>query len=115
MIVPLVVMLGMGKYDLDKMGYRRHTEVAFTVIQLICLVLLGLLFQKISAMPEEGKKIRVPEVKQMGQVIAPATEQTPKEYDKSKWNEQLKQALIGFVILGGVYYKWQHLMPLVLQ
>merc|ERR1719330_874246 len=114
-IVPMVVMLGMNKFDLDEMGYRRHTEVGFVIAQLVCLALIGLLHQKISAMPEDGKKIQVPELKQMGQVIKPAMEQTPKEYDKEKWNEQMKQAVMGCVILGGVYYKWQYLMPLVLQ
>merc|ERR1740129_2586182 len=51
----------------------------------------------------------------MGQVVSPATEQTPKAYDKAKFMEQAKQQVMGFVILGGVYYKWEYLMPLVLQ
>merc|ERR1712113_1194707 len=51
----------------------------------------------------------------MGHVVAPAKEQTPKEYDLDKWKEAIKQPLIGFVILGGIYYKWGSLMPLVLQ
>merc|ERR1712194_788002 len=58
---------------------------------------------------------KIPEVKQLGQVVAPAKEQTPKEYDMDKFYEQAKQAVMGFCILGGVYYKWQYLMPLVLQ
>merc|ERR1711972_864385 len=66
-------------------------------------------------MPDDGNKISIPEVKQMGQVVTPATEQTAKEYDTTKLKEQAKQAVMGFVILGGVYYKWEHMMPLVLQ
>merc|ERR1740121_2932889 len=97
------------------MGYRHHTEIAYVCVQLICLSLQGLIYQKIGDMSEDGKKIKVPEVKSMGQVITPACEKLPKEYDQSKFNEQLKQAVMGFVILGGIYYKWTYLMPLVLQ
>merc|ERR1719215_696470 len=51
----------------------------------------------------------------MGQVVSPAMEQTTKEYDSSKLKEQGKQLVMSAVILGGVYYKWEHLMPLALQ
>eukprot|EP00932_Pfiesteria_piscicida_P001012 SRR837773.10988.p2 GENE.SRR837773.10988~~SRR837773.10988.p2 ORF type:complete len:187 (+),score=101.17 SRR837773.10988:39-563(+) len=111
----MVVMFGLGKWDLDAMGYRRHTEAVFVLVQLVCLGLIGLLYNKITAMVDDGAKINVPEVKQFGQVVAPATTQTTKEYDMGKLREQAKQAIMGFVILGGVYYKWEYLMPLVLQ
>lgn len=114
-LVPMVVMLGLGKFDLDALGYRRHTEVAYIIVQLLCMSLLGLLYNKIMSKPDDGVKITVPEVKQMGQVVSPATTQTSKEYDMTKLMEQGKQAVMGFVVLGGVYYKWETLMPLVLQ
>jgi len=114
-IVPMVIMLGMNKYDLDEMGYRHQTEFAFVCVQLICLAGLGFLYKKIEEMSEGGPVIKVPEVKQMGQVVSPATEQTPKAYDRAKFMEQAKQQVMGFVVLGGVYYKWSYLMPLVLQ
>merc|ERR1712032_1253533 len=63
----------------------------------------------------DGVKIKIPEVKQMGQVVAPAKEQTTKEYDMAQWKEAVKQPLIGCVILGGIYYKWGSIMPIVLQ
>mmetsp|Transcript_54023 Transcript_54023/g.106668 ORF Transcript_54023/g.106668 Transcript_54023/m.106668 type:complete len:206 (+) Transcript_54023:104-721(+) len=114
-IVPLVVMLGLGKMDLDEMGYRRHTEVLFVIMQLLGFGVLAMIHTKIAAMADDGKKIDIPEVKQFGQVVAPATKQTPKEYDQTKLKEQAKQALMGFLVVGLVYYKWQYLMPLVLQ
>merc|ERR1712113_1178104 len=67
------------------------------------------------AMEEKGEKIHVPEVKSMGQVVTPAVDQTPKKYDQAKIKEQGKQAVMSAVILSGVYYKWQYLMPVVLQ
>merc|ERR1711879_325826 len=63
----------------------------------------------------DGKKIKIPEVKQMGQVVAPAKEQTSKEYDMEKLMEAVKQPVMGFLILGGIYYKWGSLFPLVMQ
>jgi len=114
-LLPMVVMLGLGKFDLDELGYRRHAEVLFVIVQVVCLGLLGLIHSKVSAMPEGGAKIHVPEVKQFGQVVTPSTEQSTKDYDSAKLKEQAKQAVMSFAILGGVYYKWGYLMPLVLQ
>merc|ERR1719436_2256013 len=74
-----------------------------------------LTYLRIQKMVDDGRKIKIPEVKQMGQVVTPAKEQTAKEYDMEKLKEAVKQPLIGFLILGGIYYKWGSLMPLVMQ
>merc|ERR1712050_391193 len=87
-LAPLVVMLGMGKVDLDEMGYRRHAEFLFVLVQLVCLAVIAMMHKRISAMPEDGAKIHITEVKQMGQVVAPAKDQTAREYDVSKLKEQ---------------------------
>eukprot|EP00927_Polykrikos_kofoidii_P086907 TRINITY_DN9876_c0_g1_i1.p1 TRINITY_DN9876_c0_g1~~TRINITY_DN9876_c0_g1_i1.p1 ORF type:complete len:253 (+),score=54.74 TRINITY_DN9876_c0_g1_i1:57-761(+) len=114
-LVPLAVMFGMQKLDIEKLGLVRHAEVAFLVVQVICIGLLYILYQKIDGMIDDGEKLRIPEVKQFGQVVTPATEQTVKQYDMSKLQEQVKQAVMGAGVLGCVYYKWQYVMPLVLQ
>merc|ERR1719221_2487876 len=105
----------MQKINLEELGYVRHVEVAFVIAQILCLGLLYVLYSKINALEDNGTKIKIPEVKQLGQVVAPEKMQTPKEYDMTAWGEQLKQAVMGAVILGGVYYKWRYVMPLVLQ
>merc|ERR1711972_60502 len=114
-LLPLVVMMGLGKFDLDEMGYRHVAEGVFLIVQVLCLGGIFMIYQKIEAMEDGGKKINVPEVKSMGQVVTPAVDQTPKEYDQGKIKEQGKQAVMSAVILCGVYYKWQYLMPVVLQ
>lgn len=114
-ILPMVVMLGLQKFDLEKMGYTRYVEIAYVIVQLVCFAAIYYVRTIIEKQDDAGKKIVIPEVKQFGTVVTPATEQTPKEYDMSKWNEQFKQAGMGAVILGGVYCKWGYLMPLVLQ
>merc|ERR1712151_1175146 len=114
-ILPLVVMMGLNKFDLDQMGYRHHAEFVFICVQVLCLGAIFLIYQKINDMKDTDSKICVPEVKSMGQVVSPAVEQTPKEYDAAKIKEQAKQAVMSAVILCGVYYKWQYLMPVVLQ
>lgn len=108
-------MMGLQKYNLEEMGYARHAEIAFVITQILGLMCLGYIYKKINEMPEGGEKLKIPEQKQFGQVIAPAVEQTPLEYDMGKWKEQAKQAIMGFGIMGGVYFKWGYLMPLVLQ
>merc|ERR1719221_2465030 len=111
----MVVMLGLQKFDIEKMGYTRHAECLFVVVQIICACVVGFMYTKIEAMPDDGVKIAIPAVTQFGQQISPASEKTAQEYDREKWAEQLKQSLIGRVVLGGIYYKWGYLMPLVLQ
>lgn len=114
-IAPLVVMMGLSKVDIEELGYVRHVEVAFVIVQLLCIGVQVWIHQKISAKPDTGKKLKIPEVKQMGQVVTQATVQSPKQYDTIKWQEGMKQAVMSSVITGGIYYKWAYLMPLVLQ
>jgi len=113
--MPMIVMIGLNKYNLDEMGYRTWVEIAFVLVQLACLGVLAYLHTRISAMPDTGAKIDIPEVTQLGQVVKPATKQTAKEYDSEKLREQVKQTVMTCVILGGIYYKWQSLLPMVLQ
>lgn len=114
-IVPMLVMLALQKYDIVEMGLTRHVEVAYVVAQLLCIAFLLFIDQKIREKPDNGIKIKIPAVVSMGQVTAPASEKTVKEYDLAKNREHLKQNFMGLVILGGIYYKWGSVMPLLLQ
>lgn len=114
-IVPMLAMLGLQKFDIEKMGYVRQVEIGYIAVQIVCLAVLYFIYDKINKMEDDGKKIKIPEVKQMGQVVTPATEKTTKEYDMAQLKEAVKQPVIGCVILCGIYYKWGSLMPLVLQ
>lgn len=84
-------------------------------VQVLCLIVIYMIYLQIQKMPDGGKKLKIPEVKQMGQVVKPAIEQTPKEYDMDQLKEAVKQPLIGFVVIMGIYYKWGSLLPLVMQ
>lgn len=114
-LLPMGIMFGLQKFNLEELGYVRHAEVAYVLAQLICLGVLGLLYQRIQSTKDSGSKLKIPEVTQFGQVVKPAVEQTPKEYDMEKFLEQAKQLVMGAGILGGIYCKWGYLMPLVLQ
>lgn len=114
-IIPLVAMFALQKFDLEKLGYVRYVEVGYIIVQVLCCVLFYFVYMGIMKMADDGIKIKIPEVKQLGQVVAPAQEQTAKEYDLDKLKEAVKQHVIGFFVLGGIYYKWGSLMPLVLQ
>lgn len=114
-IAPMLAMLALQKYNLEEMGLTHHVEVAYVVVQLLCFGVIYFTYDKINKTVDNGIKIKIPEVKQMGQVVSPAKEQTTKEYDMDKLKEAVKQPLIGFVILGGIYYKWGSLLPLVMQ
>jgi len=114
-IIPMVAMMGLQKFNLEELGYVHHVEVGYVVVQVVCLALMFLIYLKIDEMVDDGRKIKIPEVKQMGQVVSPAKEQTSKEYDMDKLKEAVKQPLLGTLITAGIYYKWGSLMPLVMQ
>jgi len=114
-ILPMVAMMGLQKYNLEEMGLVHHVEIAYVVVQVLCFGLQYFVYLQIHKMADDGKKIKIPEVKQMGQVVSPAKEQTVKEYDMEKLQEALKQPVMGAVISGGIYYKWGSLTPLVMQ
>lgn len=113
-IAPMVVMLGLQKINIEELGYLHHVEALFIVVQVMCLGAQYWIYTKIQT-AEEGKKLKIPEVKTMGQVVTPSTEQSAKDYDIGKWKEAMKQAVMSCVITFGIYLKWQYVMPLVLQ
>lgn len=114
-ILPMVLLLGLNQYDLEKLGYTTHVEITYVVVQLACLSVLALLYTKIQSLQEGGVPIQIPEQKQFGTVVKPATEQTAKEYQHANWKEQANKLFMGALILGGIYYKWRYLTPLVMQ
>lgn len=114
-ILPMVAMLGLQKFDLEALGYVHHVEVAYIIVQVVCLGSLYLIYMRITAEPDGGGKIKIPAVTQFGKEVKPASEQTPKEYDMAKFKEELQKAVMGPIILGGIYYKWRTLLPLVMQ
>jgi len=113
-IAPMVVMFGLQKINIEELGYLRHVEVLFCIVQVLCIGAQYWIYTKIQKAPD-GKKLKIPEVKTMGQVVTPAMEQTAKDYDIGKWKEAMKQAVMSCVITFGIYLKWQYVMPLVLQ
>jgi len=113
-IAPMVVMFGLQKINIEELGYLRHVEALFFIVQVLCIGAQYWIYTKIQKAPD-GKKLKIPEVKTMGQVVTPAMEQTAKDYDMSKWKEAMKQAVMSCVITFGIYLKWQYVMPLVLQ
>ncbi|CAE8740904.1 unnamed protein product, partial [Polarella glacialis] len=114
-MAPLGVSLLLSKVDIEALGYTHHVEAAYVVVQILCIATLGLMYKKISERTFPGAKIKVAEVKTMGQVQSPSMEITEKEYDMTKLQEQGKQVIMGAVILAGIYYKWRYIFPLVLQ
>lgn len=114
-ILPMVAMLATNQFDIEKLGYTRHVEIAYVVVQVVCLAVTLLLYTRIQAMEDDGTKIQIKEVKQLGQVVKPATEQTKKDYDMSQWKESMQKLVMGCCVLGGVYYKWGSITVLVLQ
>ena len=95
-IVPMVLMLGLNKFDLDKLGYRQHCEAAFFGIQVGCYFALSLIEQKIAGAPDDpaAAKVRTPAKMVMGNEAEPAKEQTVKEYDEDKFKELRTQQLM---------------------
>lgn len=109
-IAPLLIMAALGLVDIKEMGYVRHTEAMFVISQLLCIGVRLWIFTRITAKPDTGEKVKIPEAED-----SPATVQSPKEYDATKWTEGMKQAVMVGVITGGIYHKCGYLTVLVLQ
>lgn len=114
-VVPMVAMLGMQSFDPGEMGYTRHVEIGYIVVQTLCFAVLYYIAERIYNVKDDGIKIKIPEVTQMGQVVSAAKEQTAKEYDMQQLKENMKNPLLCFIVCSGIYYKWGVLMPLVFQ
>lgn len=118
MFLGVVTFLGTIMFDpeMEKLGYVRHVEVAFLVVQLLCLAFQYVIYTKIQAMPSDGKKFKIPEVKQFGQIQSPATEQLPREYDMGKSEEAIIQNVMSLAIMCCNHYcGWGFLFPFALQ
>mmetsp|Transcript_82595 Transcript_82595/g.101308 ORF Transcript_82595/g.101308 Transcript_82595/m.101308 type:complete len:188 (+) Transcript_82595:71-634(+) len=113
-LVPLGVVLLLQKYDIEKLGFLVHLRVVYGVVQLCCLLLLIYIRLKINTLTD-GAKIQVPATVQLGVEVKPAIEQTTKEYDESKWTEQMQQQIIGFLVLTFIHVHWGHITPLAFQ
>ena len=81
----------------------------------IAIHMLSLLLLKRVEFLPWAEMIPIPEVKQFGAVVKPATEMTEKDYDIGNWKEQIQKLVMGAGVLGFIYYKWGYLTPLVLQ
>ena len=98
-------------------GTARPAEIAFFCVQMACLFVLNMIQTKIAERPEKAgeDKVKVPAEVVMGNEAKPAREVTVRDYDAEQFQQLRTQQLMGAVIMGGVYYKWRSLMPLVLQ
>uniref|UniRef100_A0A7S4R7I3 Inorganic phosphate transporter n=2 Tax=Alexandrium monilatum TaxID=311494 RepID=A0A7S4R7I3_9DINO len=114
-LVPMMAMLLLQRYDLVTLGYLPHMRVLFVAVQLLSLGTLGLLYRRIKLMPSAGERIHVPALRQWGQELRPAVQQSASEYDISKLTEQLQQLVVGCCILGFIHLKWGYVLPLALQ
>eukprot|EP00434_Breviolum_minutum_P027704 symbB.v1.2.024505.t1/scaffold2326.1/size131277/9 len=114
-LVPLGIVLLLQNYDIEKLGYLNYLRAAYGVVQLCCLGLLIYIRLKINALPDDSAKIQVPATVQLGVEVKPAVEQTTKEYDESKWGEQMQQHVIGCLVLTFIHVHWGHITPLAFQ
>lgn len=95
-VAPMLLVLGLNKFDLDKLGYRQHCEAAFFGIQVGCYFALTLIEAKIKDSPENpsAPKVHTPAEIVMGSEAKPAKEQTVKQYDLDKYAELRTQQLM---------------------
>ncbi|CAK9093594.1 unnamed protein product [Durusdinium trenchii] len=114
-MVPLGIVLLLQNYDIEKLGYLVHLRVLYGVVQFCCLGLLIYVRLKINDMQDDGAKVQVPATIQMGVEVKPAMEMTTKEYDNSKWFEQMQQCVIGCLVLTYIHVHWGPTTPLAFQ
>lgn len=95
-VVPLILMMSLNKFDLDKLGFRQHCEAAFFGVQVGCYFALMMIEQKIKAKQDDPAKpkIKIPAEMVMGNEAKPAQLLTEKEYDAKTFSELRTQQLM---------------------
>eukprot|EP00397_Hematodinium_sp_SG-2012_P038785 GEMP01042243.1.p1 GENE.GEMP01042243.1~~GEMP01042243.1.p1 ORF type:complete len:242 (+),score=59.08 GEMP01042243.1:38-727(+) len=112
-LLPLGMVLLLRAFDLQE--HIQILRVAYGVTQLTSILLWIFVYLKVQRLPKGGNKIVIPEQKQMGQVVKPATERTVKEHDMEKWMEEFQKLAIGLVIVVGFHMYWGAIVPLAIQ
>jgi len=114
-LLPLLVTFLLQEFDIEKEGYLPHVQIAYMLVQAALLASWAFVYWKVCVMPDDGAKIKVPAVRQMGIEVKPAMVQSAYEYDMSKLKEQVHQVLVSCFIVGCVHYRWGYVLPLALQ
>lgn len=116
-VIPLVMTIVLPWVDPVVLGLLDSSTmfVLFMAYQVPVLCVHFLVYRRISTSSddEDKPKIKIPEKKHLGTVMKEAHEQTVREYDMSVWEEKIKQYLVGFWIVAGLYYKWEMYTPII--
>jgi len=114
-LIPIGVLLLQSKLDFDHPDYLWVIRIAFIVVQVANLLLVFYSMAKINAMPETDEKIVIPEKTSMGKVVEEAKVVTAKEHDYAAAKQKLNETLMQTCIIGGIHYKWEKILPLLLK
>lgn len=94
-----------------------YLRIGFGLLHLVAFAVLGLVYQRIQATPNE-KKIKVPK-KQQPFGANPEGEEpeemTIQEYDMKEIMEMIKSTAMPVLIIGFIHYKWETAIPLATQ
>lgn len=115
MIVTAGIGLGLQTIDVENLGLLFYCRVLFTCAQLLCLGFCVFIRFKIMAIPDSDTVVHVPAVTQFGQQVSPAMSLSVKEYDLTKWKEQVTQMVIGCLMCYGIHMKFEYTTPLAIQ
>ena len=120
-LMRMIPMFGMiyviNKLDFEDENTQLYCRMAYGIGFILQVIILYLTKQKIKTQENGDKMVHVPEQKAPfgDTVIAPAKDCTYIQYDEEKYDEAIKQLLIGACIISFIHYKWQMFQPLVFQ
>eukprot|EP01065_Artemidia_motanka_P038528 TRINITY_DN47379_c0_g1_i1.p1 TRINITY_DN47379_c0_g1~~TRINITY_DN47379_c0_g1_i1.p1 ORF type:complete len:191 (+),score=59.58 TRINITY_DN47379_c0_g1_i1:88-660(+) len=116
-MLPLAVLFATRNMDLAQEGYVPHLRVAFLTSLAAVAACVIYIYVCIGRAPatHDTETVDVPEQKQFGQVIQPASVMTIREYDMSKIRQQMKDTGVMVCVLGLMHLKWELTTPLLLQ
>jgi len=101
--------------NVDLTGYVTEIRIAYGVSQIICLIIWCLVFLRVKEIPAGGEKIKIPALVQFGNEVKPSKEASVQEHDMESWKEEMQKIGLGLVIVSGIHFYWEALVPLVLQ
>lgn len=111
--LPLGIVMLLRNMDLTE--YTLGLQILYGVTQALSILVWLFVLFKVQSLPSGGKKLTIPEQKQLGTVVKPASECTVKEHDMDKWKEEFQKLSLGLVIVVAIHFYWEAIVPLAIQ
>merc|ERR1712080_596898 len=111
MVISLIIMQVFKKYDSKSPTIQLYLRISYFVFQFINFLFLFVIHKRL--IKNDNRKLKIKNTKLFSEEEEEI--EMTSEYDKTEYNKALKNAVMQFVIISVLNYKWQLPQPLIIQ